>query len=162
MKYLKSVLFFFLLCNSVFGQGTLYVGQSERLNFNIEPNQCRFDDYRYRYNIGFEIGEYSIAATNILLELTFEEGYNDDPGYGCNGRCGQFKWYPALDRTTTLNYFENILMNYEGSYPVTCSEVEDNFPLNYNAIFMPDMEVVSDVNTCGPLFEEINTPKPNF
>ncbi|WP_080318513.1 T9SS type A sorting domain-containing protein [Croceivirga radicis] len=161
MNYLKSILFFFLFCNLAFGQGKLYVGQNRQPEFDVPGNQCRVDNYMERYNIGYDVGVHNIPNSGVFVELTFQEGYNDDPGYGCNGPCGQFGWRPTLNRSTWLYYLQNISINYNGPNPVTCP-VDDTFPLDYNAIFMPDMEVVSDVNTCGPLFEEINTPTQNL
>ncbi|CAZ95459.1 T9SS type A sorting domain-containing protein [Zobellia galactanivorans] len=134
-KLLSSVLFLFCFINS-FSQGILYVN-SERIPIDID---CRIGDYTTKYNISHSTGKYNITSSSVDVTISFQEGYDDDPSYGCGGPCGGFRWYDPIESSAKLKFFDTFILDYEGPNPITCPRTL-TIPVNYTAVFLPHMSL---------------------
>tara|TARA_R110002051_G_C8769315_1_gene503272 strand:+ start:19039 stop:23973 length:4935 start_codon:yes stop_codon:yes gene_type:complete len=156
------MLFFIYLIFPIycFSQGTLYVkSYTPSFSVNEETSDCRISDYRNRYDISHSTGIYSIANNNVDVSISFEEGYNDDPGTGCSGQCGQFQWQGPEIAQQNMNYFEAFILNFSGPSNPRCAwnllfeEDISQIPIDYKAIFMPNISQSNDIGICKPIFD---------
>lgn len=100
----------------------------------------RLGDYDYNYSISHRQGKYSITTNEVNVTIDYQEGYNDDPGFGCNGRCGQYETYcdnTEFDRDFVPFY--KYKKTYTGPEPIECG-AETCLPISYDAILLPRIE----------------------
>ncbi|TKD60731.1 hypothetical protein FBT53_12665, partial [Flavobacterium sp. ASW18X] len=148
-------MFFFCAMGSFgYGQGTVFS--------HIDPTRF-YEDNAYDVNqsttayesgirfYGNDNAERFVTGNTTVIKWDAYFGWAED-GTPIRWNCEPYWLSNRYDFYQEINFFDYI-EEYDAG---TCGGVD------VKAIFMPDMEVVSDVNTCGPLFEEINTPKPNF
>lgn len=137
-KTITFLLFVWVLQNS-FSQSELYVF-SKIIQNNSPSGQCdgRFGDYTYSHNLSYTSGKYTNNSNEAIIIIDFYEGYNDDPGFGCNGPCGQYSQTCGDQINETLSYYDRIDLAYNGPDPIICGiDEQDCLPLNYQAVLLP-------------------------
>ncbi|TVZ53363.1 hypothetical protein [Dokdonia sp. Hel_I_53] len=156
-----------LLCSgSLVAQNKFYV-LSKRATHNeaYATNDQSFDDFEAGWLFTENEGESTRSQSSIQLAIDYRMGYNDDPGYGCNGPCGQFSYYcdpssPFPSDTADLDYNQNITLNsfkritYDGPADLGPYDVGDTcLPVNYVAVYIPQsMTPTGAVCDSEPLF----------
>ena len=171
MKNNKLLIILFLLfSSSLVAQNKLYV-LSRRATHNAAnaTHTQSFDDFSSGWLFTEDEGESTRSDNFIQLAIDYRMGYNDDPGYGCSGPCGQFSYYcdrssPFPADVADLDYNENITLNsykriiYNGPSDLGPDDVGDTcLPLNYIAIYVPS-SVTPTCAVCddAPLFDFYN------
>ncbi|MEY8862116.1 hypothetical protein [Tenacibaculum singaporense] len=144
----KLLLLIFLLVHYLgFSQSELYVLLKIPTNNtpdNEETSNCRIGDYRYGYSISHHAGKYNLTSNNVNIIVDYQEGSNDDPGYGCNGPCGQYSEHcNGKEVEEKLNFFDEIIINYTGPDPIECESVAC-LPIHYYSIFLPKIATPAD------------------
>ncbi|MDP2542099.1 hypothetical protein CSC81_12815 [Tenacibaculum discolor] len=159
MKRKLLLLVFLLIHCWGFSQSELYVLLKKPVN-NTPSSEfgnetCRIGDYTYGYSISHSSGKYDSNNNQFNVIIDYEEGSNDDPGYGCSGPCGQFQMYcNGKEIDQTLNLYDSITIDYTGPDPIEC-EANTCLPIDYHAILLPKITTPSD-RRCerDPLFDQ--------
>ncbi|SEB52452.1 hypothetical protein SAMN04489761_1210 [Tenacibaculum sp. MAR_2009_124] len=141
----KAVLFFifFFICFKISAQSELYVLSVRPQNITGPDGagECdgRIGDYRNGYSVTHSTGRYQINSNSVYIKIDYQEGYNDDPGYGCNGPCGQYsEMCNGVEYESTFNHFSSYENIYSGEDPITCG-TQDCLAISYKAVFLPSI-----------------------
>ena len=104
----------------------------------------RLGDYNYSYSINYSQGSYSISENNVVIKIDYQEGFNDDPGYGCSGYCGIYEEVcNGVEFERNFEHFDSYQIAYNGSNPIECGS-DNCFPISYQAILLPKLNSPSD------------------
>ncbi|WP_136467464.1 T9SS type A sorting domain-containing protein [Flagellimonas onchidii] len=157
---MKKIVFLILLGFGIydgFSQSTLYVLSKTPVFNNMPSNDCPIGDYTYDYDISHTTGTYDVISNEIEISISFQEGYNDDPGNDCNGPCGAFGWYCDYTYSEDLHPFDTMEIEYDGPEEIICTASEITcMPIDYYAALIPKLNVPDDVDRCPEqsLFEQ--------
>ncbi|NVK08176.1 MAG: hypothetical protein HWD89_03930 [Tenacibaculum sp.] len=154
MKRKLLLLVFSLIHCWGFSQSELYVLLKEPVNNTPSGNDCRIGDYRSSYYISHYQDKYEINTNSVNVIIDYREGYNDDPGYGCSGRCGQYSEYcDGVEFEKEFTHFDSFYNEYSGPDPIEC--ISGCFPISYSAVLLPKIKSPVD-RRCerDPLFEQ--------
>ncbi|WP_075340673.1 hypothetical protein [Tenacibaculum agarivorans] len=111
---------------------------------NTKTSGCRVGSYRDGYTITYRQGIHDISANTASIKIDYREGYNDDPGFGCNGRCGQYQEYcDGVEVQRTLSQFATYENRYNGPDPIDCTSNTCK-PIDYKAVLVPKLNTPSD------------------
>lgn len=140
--------FLLLICNGLVSQSELYVlvktPQNNTPTGSTGGGSCRIGDYRDGYNISHSQGRYLIAGNTVNVKIDYREGYNDDPGFGCNGRCGQYSEYcDGVEYERTFTHFFRYYRRYTGPDPIECTS-NTCLPISYQAVLLPKLTTPAD------------------
>ncbi len=153
----RVILFLLLLANVLpcIGQGKLYVisDESDYVDEVTSISQGASDVQAGISFYDYATGEWDITSSSVEIKWDIYLGYNDDPGNGCGGPCGQFEWYCERFADSGEYDFFDIL----GPFEYTENLTEGCLIIEYQAVFVPDMPAPFGAHCEDePLFEMYN------
>ena len=125
-------------------QSELYVLMKTPQNNTRSNGTCRVGSYRDSYDITYREGSFAITGNSTVIKVDYQEGYNDDPGFDCNGPCGAYSEYcNGVEIQRTLNHFGEYENIYTGEDPIECTSNTCK-PISYFAVLLPKLTTPSD------------------